>query len=79
MKIVDDFDGWHQWRRRKTKYDYATMFDGRTRAYERGVDFHSDPESFRASVWRKARREGVKVQTRICGDVVYVQAIKEDA
>lgn len=62
---------------RPPKYDYETLFDGRKHKNTRGVQFHSQPRSFRGAVLAAAETRGLDVQVSIRGDDVYVQCVGE--
>jgi hypothetical protein len=58
---------------RPPTYDWATLTDGQARELTRGVDFESDPRSFRTLVHRVKKARGLNARTRIKGDTITIQ------
>ena len=57
-----------------SKYPWHIWLDGNTWALHHEVDFHVDPVSMRTMVYHKARRSGLRVQTRLRADSLIIRA-----
>lgn len=60
---------------RAEQYPYGDWFDGAVWRLRRGDDFTVNPKSLRAAIHGAAKRRGVKVSTRIFGNVIMVQRV----
>ena len=65
-------------RSRGQKYPWDEWMDGSIWSAEKGVDFDTAADSFRALVHNAARVRGLKATTRVSGDEVIFTAVKHD-
>lgn len=49
-------------------YPYSTWFNGKKWALEQGVDFHVDPESFKAALYARKNALGLTIKTATVRD-----------
>ena len=54
-------------------YDWKTIFDGKVRELEQGVDFETSVDSFRGTVYSAAGRDGWTVRVAVDGVYVTIQ------
>lgn len=73
-KIVDEFPSGNT---RTPQYPYEDWFDGQIWALEKGEDFKTSVEGLRSSVHNAAKRMNIRVQTKIRGEVLFVQSLPE--
>jgi hypothetical protein len=64
--------------RRSNKYPYDEWLDGQIWLLVRGEDYDISPEGMRASIHNHAKREGIKVKTRISDEGLFVQLVEPD-
>lgn len=61
------------------KYPWREWFDGSTWKLTKGEDFTVAVGDMRSTAFATATRRGLKIRTRIDGDVLYIQAYRADA
>jgi hypothetical protein len=61
---------------RSASYPWDEWLDGRVWRLTRGEDFHSKPRYFGNMAQVSGARRGVKVETRVDGDVLYIRALR---
>lgn len=59
-------------------YPWDEWLDGQPYGLLRGVDFDTDVASMRVTVYRAAKRRGVRVRTMVEGDVLSIQRRNSD-
>lgn len=60
---------------RGPNYAWDTWLDGSIWQLTRGEDFTIPARSFSASVYKEAKRSGVRVRVNVRGDNVYIQRL----
>lgn len=69
MAVRVDFDwGNHAWGHQKVD---PKWIDGKTWKAQKGKDFTSSPDAFRQAIVRFAKKQGVRVKTKIIKNCVY--------
>ena len=58
----------------EAKYPWEQWFDGQVWKLTKGADFLTNPESFRRTAGMAAARMHVHAETRVVGDVLFLQA-----
>jgi hypothetical protein len=61
---------------RRPTYPWDEWLDGRIWKLTRGEDFRPEPRYFGNMAQASGARRGVKVETRVDGDVLYIRALR---
>jgi hypothetical protein len=75
-EVVDELPGVSGQPGRPPTYPWDEWLDGRVWKLTRGEDFHSKPRYFGNMAQVSGARRGVKVETRVDGDVLYIRALR---
>jgi len=59
-------------------YPWGEWLDGSPYGLKRGEDFDTDVASMRVTVYRAAKRRGIRVRTMVEGDVLSIQRRQDD-
>jgi hypothetical protein len=75
-EVVDELPKVNGQLGRPPTYPWAEWLDGRVWKLTQGEDFSSKPRIFGNMARGSGARRGVKVETRVDGDVLYIRALR---
>jgi hypothetical protein len=75
-EVVDELPGTRGRLGRPSTYPWDEWLDGRVWKLTRGEDFPSKPRYFGNMAQVSGSRRGVKVETRVDGDDLYIRALR---
>lgn len=77
MELLSDFSGRNRISGCRAKYDWDLWFKpNQVVRLTKGVDFDMKIDSFRMYIWQRAKKRGLKVETRVFGDAIEFRVLE---